>query len=109
MSYEQLVPAIFHGGEDTPDDLGSMTPEEFESTLEGWGESAPALAAHVRGFLDLAEDAWGVISNATDWDSKSRLEWTIAAEKWRDRWLASRPSSPSEAAKASETDPAEKA
>lgn len=50
MSYEQFVPAMFHGGSaKEPSDLGFMTPEEFETTVANWEESAPALAAHVRG------------------------------------------------------------
>ena len=50
---------------------------------------------------DLAETAWGIIANASDWlegtgkSDVARAEWVAAAERWRDRYhLTLRPAEP---------------
>ena len=40
---------------------------------------------------ELAEQAWVVIANASDWDEENRREWREAAERWRDAYFLTLP------------------
>lgn len=63
--------------------------DEATSVIEMVPELASAFAERVQGYLDLIEDAWGIIANAGggNW----RLEtpdWNDAAVGWRGRYHA---------------------
>lgn len=89
-----LVDALMAG-----DNLPALDPMQYETTVS---TIASALTSHARPAAgekdDLLYEAWGVIANASggNWDLE-RPEWKEAAERWRDKWHKTLPSTPAAA------------
>ena len=65
-------------------------------------EDEEITTAHERLLEDLLSTAWGIIANAHggDW-VLANAEWRGAAARWRDRYFATLPGSPEDAAETS--------
>ncbi len=54
---------------------------------DAWRRWCEAAEAQQHGWNypdDLIEAAWGIIANASDWNTEGRGEWRGAAERWRE-------------------------